>query len=70
MGDKDSDLMDPTDGEGQTQGDGQAMLSWGKTKVPLTAEEVAMLERAYADHTAIQGVSYGFVRSIMAKRGE
>jgi len=68
LGDKNTDLMDPTDGEGQTQGESQAMLSWGKTKVPLTAEEIAMLERAYADHTAIQGVSYGFVRTLMGKR--
>lgn len=62
------DLMDPTDGEGQTQGEGQPMLAWGKTRVPLTAEEIARLDRAYADHVAIQGVSFGFIRSLIVGR--
>lgn len=69
LGTAEADLMDPTDGAGQTRDDAQDTLKWGTSKIPLTAEEVEILDRALARHTEIHGVSFGFVRETLA-RGE
>jgi ParB-like chromosome segregation protein Spo0J len=64
---EESDLVDPTDGAGQTAGEPQNTLNWGDKAVPLTQEEVALLERAYAKHTTKHGVAHGFVRQTLAR---
>jgi ParB-like chromosome segregation protein Spo0J len=60
-----ADLMDPTDGKGETAGEAQATLKWGDQKVPVTQEELELLERAYAKHITRHGVAYGFVREAL-----
>lgn len=62
-----ADLMDPTDGSGQTRLESQDTLAWGKSKVPLTAEETDMLNKAFVKHLDLHGVAFGFVREIMGR---
>ena len=62
-----SDLMDPTDGHGSTNAQGAAALKWGKREVPLTEEEVDILERAFTQYVARNGVAYGFLRDGLAR---
>lgn len=44
-------------------------LRFGRHNIPMTEDEAADLERAFADWIAKGGIPYGFVRGLLHVRG-